>query len=47
MIITVLLTMFITNNRTLFHLWLKKNLVKQKVLKYHENDCRSRHEHKI
>ena len=34
-------TMFISNNRTLFHLWRKENLVKhQKVSKYYETDCR-------
>ena len=34
-------TMFITNNRALFHVWGKENLVKyQKVSKYYENDCR-------
>ena len=33
--------MFISNNRASFHLWWKKNLVKnQKVSKYYENDCR-------
>ena len=33
-------TMFITNNRTSFHLWSKKNLVKhQKVSKYYEIHC--------
>ena len=32
--------MFISNNRTWFHLWRKKNLVKrQKVSKYCETDC--------
>ena len=34
-------TMFISNNRALFHLWWKENLVKhQNVWKYYENDCR-------
>ena len=34
-------TMFINNNRTSFHLWWKRNLVKdQKVSKYYENNCR-------
>ena len=33
-------TMFISNNRTSFHLWWKENLVKhRKVSKYHETDC--------
>ena len=33
-------TMFITNNRTSFHLWWKENLVKHwKVSKYYETDC--------
>ena len=33
-------TMLISNNRALFHLWWKENLVKhQKVSKYYENDC--------
>ena len=32
--------MFISNNRTLLHLWRKENLIKhQKVSKYYENDC--------
>ena len=32
-------TMFITNNRALYHLWWKKYLLKnQKVSKYYEND---------
>ena len=36
--------MFISNNRTSFHLWWKENLVKhRKVSKYYETDCRSRH----
>ena len=34
-------SMFINNNRTSFHLWWKRNLVKdQKVSKYYENNCR-------
>ena len=34
--------MFLGNNCTSFHLWLKENLIRhQKVLKYYENDCRS------
>ena len=34
-------TNFISNNRELFHLWWKENLVNhQKVSKYYENDCR-------
>ena len=33
-------TMFISNNRTSFHLLGKENLVKhQRVSKYYENDC--------
>ena len=33
-------TMFMSNNRALFRLWGKENLVKhQKVSKYYENDC--------
>ena len=32
--------MVINNNYILFHLWSKKNLVKQKVSKYYQNDCR-------
>ena len=33
--------MFISNNRTSFHLWGKKNLVKHReVSKYNETDCR-------
>ena len=32
-------TIFISNNRALFHLWWKENLIKhQKVSKYYEND---------
>ena len=32
--------MFISNNRTSFHLWWKENLVKHpKVSKYYEADC--------
>ena len=32
--------MFMTNNDTLFHLWLKENLVKHQVVsKYYEKDC--------
>ena len=39
-------TMFITNNQAIFHLWRKENLLNyQKVLKYYEHDCRSRHGH--
>ena len=35
-------TMFISNSRTIFHLWWKENLVKhEKVSKYYEDDCRS------
>ena len=34
-------TMFISNNRALYYLWLKENLVKyQKISKYYENDRR-------
>ena len=34
-------TMFISNNRPLFHLWWNENLVKHpKVSKYYETDCR-------
>ena len=34
-------TMLVSNNRPLFHLWSKKNLVKhRKVSKYYETDCR-------
>ena len=33
-------TIFISNNRPLFHLWWKENLVKhEKVSKYYEIDC--------
>ena len=33
-------TVFISNNRTSFHLWWNENLVKhQKVSKYHKTDC--------
>ena len=33
--------MFISNSRTSFHLWWKKNLIKYwKVSKYYETDCR-------
>ena len=36
----LLYTMFISNNRTSFHLWRKENLIKnQKVSKCYENDC--------
>ena len=34
--------MFVSNNRTSFHLWWKENLVKHgKVSKYYQTDCRS------
>ena len=36
----VVYTMVINNNHILFHLWSKNNLVKQKVSKYYQNDCR-------
>ena len=38
--------MFISNNRTWFHLWRQESLVKyQKVSKYYANDCRSASEY--
>ena len=38
---TLVNTMFISNNRSSFHLWWKGNLVKHRqVSKYYETDCR-------